>query len=251
VLEAASQISLKPHHPGLQQIAQRLGEAKPRYPVDDMVEVATLWASELLGQDEVVAAREEFFAQTGKVFHDDAFYDARISYFIEHFLFERPISGAGRTASLTGMIPYQLFVRRAVDISPIDEKTKVVIASLAQARHSLFQVEKVRASSLVVKDLLIPQKILITAKADETYRAFDSGTIFQGFVFRLPETCHLGSGLIIHPYRAKAMIRRHIKLSRKSGSTAERPLLCKLATLQLRHLRHRHVDAKTIYLPGV
>jgi hypothetical protein len=221
-----------------------------RVPVDEIVEAAIAWAGELLGESEIVAAREEFFTQTGKVFHDDTFYDARISYFIEHFLFERPISGAGQTASLTGMIPYPLVLRHAVDLAPLDEHVKVVIASMAQARHSLFEVEKTRESSLLVKDLLIPQKIEIAAKGEESYRVMEKGTVFQSFVFRLPETCHLGSGLILHPRRARPMINRHLKQARKSGSTAEYPLLCKLASLQLRHLRHRHVDAKLIYQPA-
>lgn len=246
MLEAISKISLKTGS-GHFKLAERFVESESRYSIDEMIEVATLWASELLGQEEVVAAREVFFAQTGKVFYDDSFYDARISYFIEHFLFERPISGAGRTRALTGMIPYQLFISRISDDSVVNERIKLVMASLAQVRHSLFKVIKVRSSMLSVEDLLIPQKFGITAKSDETYRAFNVGTIFQGFVFRLPETCHLGSGLIIHPNRAKRLISHHIKLAKKNGSPPEHLLLCKLATLQLRHVRHRHVDAQAIY----
>lgn len=246
MLEALSEIGLKSNKE-LAQLAERLKEDRFRYPVDNMIEVATLWATELLGQEEVIAAQECFYAQTGKVFYDDSFYDTRISYFIEHFLFERPISGLGRTYAVTGMIPYQLFISKALNDTTIDERTKVIISSLAQARHSLFQVQKVRPSTMIIKDLLIPQKIQISAKSDESYRAFNTGTVFQGFIFRLPEACHLGSGLIIHPNRAKAIIRRYITAAKINGATPEYPLLCKLATLQLKQLRHQHVDAKIIY----
>lgn len=231
----------------LLEIAETFKSQTSLYPLDEIIELASIWATDLLGRAELIAAQDEFFANTGKIFHDDTFYDSRISYFIEHFLFERPISGLERASNFKGMIPYQLFINHAIEGLKIDLSTKAIFASLIHARHSLYEVEKITLRGLIVRDILIPQKIKINAKKTEHYVGFDNGTIFQGFVFRLPEACHLGSGLIIHPNRAKTPISSLLKQSRKTGPTPEFPFLCKLAKTHLRHIRHQHVDIKTIY----
>lgn len=231
IAELAKKTTAQPHH----------------YPLDEIIELASIWTTDLLGREELIAAQQAFFNNTGKVFHDDDFYNSRISYFIEHFLFERPISGVGQAELMKGLIPYQLFINKAIEAQSIDETAKAIFASLMHARHSLFEVEKTNHSSLIIRDILIPQKIQIMAKQGENFVAFEPGIIFQGFVFRMPKKCHLGGGLIVHPSRAKNLISHFIKKTRKTGPTAEFPFLCKLAKIHLKHIRHQHVDVKSIY----
>src|SRR4051812_1919674 len=60
--------------------------------VDDVIEEFILWAQTAFGNDEIVTAREEFFKRSGKVFSDDSHFASHMSYFLDFFLFERPLS---------------------------------------------------------------------------------------------------------------------------------------------------------------
>src|SRR6478735_7913459 len=61
-------------------------------PLDQQREDIITWVVNLLGVEEVVKAKEEFFTQTGMIFHDDESYNRRMSYFIDYFLFIRPLT---------------------------------------------------------------------------------------------------------------------------------------------------------------
>lgn len=214
-------------------------------PIDEIVEAAVAWVSTHLGQDELVAARDDFFARTGKAFHDDSFYDTRISYFIEHFLFERTIS----SGSLAGNLPYQLFLKHAVepafDLTPSAKQT---FADLGKPRHSLFTITKHRDTGMEVKDLLLPQTLKLAPKVGESFRGFSRSQIFQAYIFRTGGGNFLGSGLVIHPSKAHGAILKSLKAARKAKKIQEQTTLDQLAATHIRYLRHRHVDPKSIYM---
>ena len=210
----------------------------PEAHLDDLVETIIAWSHEVLGADEIVTATERFHLDAGKVFHDDTFYDSRMSCFLDHFLFERQVTGRGLT-------PFLLFMDSFASELPADLQRR--LAALADHRHSLFRITKILPTSMVVEDLLQPSKLSVVARRGETFRGLDKKMMFQGFVFRDGDVWQLSHGIVLHPTRAQRLVRKFLKLAKKTGEFASTAWLWRLASLQIRHLRHRHVDPKLIY----
>jgi hypothetical protein len=213
-------------------------------PVDDVIEEMITWTHQNAGTAEVVAAREQYFAAFGKVFPDDTFYDARMAYFFDHFLFERPIAPAAGAGSAMPATPYESFAAKVRDGQ---DGASAHVAALGGARHSLYRVLKVSERALVVADLITPAKLTATARAGETFRGLEKKALFQGFLYPTPDGMRISHGIIIHPRRVARMIGRYLKRQKKSETFAKRTVLARLAHLQLKYLRHRHVDPKTFY----
>lgn len=240
---------MTPDNPASALPTQLLREAAPPT-VDDLVEAMLAWTNEMVGTDEIVVAKEQFYVDAGKVFHDDTVYDARTSYFFDHFLFERPLpagKGAGASARMPST-PYELFQQmvRAQE-GELPQATIQRVTELGDFRHSLYQITRLSERTLVVQDLVTPAKIPCVAKAGETFRGLEKGQMFQGFLFKLGGQTFLSQGLVLHPARAQRLVRAYLKKQQKSGDFSRRALLFKLAHVQIRYLRHRHVDPKTIY----
>lgn len=213
--------------------------------LDDLIESLIAWTHRVVGDSEIVAAREQFFVDNGKVFHDDSVYDTRMSHFFDGFLFERTLAGGSAKPLAT---PYETFMERLLargDDVPSDVRRR--LGELSSFRHSLFEIGKVQEKSVVIQDLITPAKLTAVARTGETFRGLERKTVFQGFVFELDGKLHLSQGLILHPPKATKIVRRLLKLAQKSDNFTRRGFLCRMASYQVKHLRHRHVDPKALY----
>jgi len=206
--------------------------------LDDMLETIVVWASNVVGGEDIIRASEEFYNLTGKVFHGDTFYDRRMNLFQDFYLFEREAEGATPFAILS----------TAIDRLPIDEQIKARIRLLADHRHSLFEILKVKPQLLVVRDLAVGDKLKIAAKPGEEFDGFSKKELFQGFLFRLGQSWSMSCGILVHPLRATKVIKSAFRKKRKSPTFDVRSEVYRLARQQVRYLRHQHVDARTIYL---
>lgn len=202
--------------------------------LDEILELMLGWAEQHFGTDALVEAREKYFQDMGKAFAEDAFYDARMSYFFDQFLFE------GVAAET---LKRQLEARGLTPAEGVAAK----LAGLMGFRHSLFQIAKVSDQQIVLKDLLQPAKLVVSAEGDQLFRGFEKKAILQAFVYQLADVRHLSRGLVVHPARVTPLIKKQLKVAQKAGETQTRALLCKYASIHMRHLRHKHVDAKVIY----
>lgn len=212
--------------------------------IDDLTELIISFANENAGKAEIVAASERFFMENGKVFHDDSFYDPRMTYFFDHFVFERPLAGHGGPLAT----PYEHFLAAVKDQHlTLAPAVSALLGQLRDYRHSLFQIVKLDLTKMVLQDLLVPGRITVTAKSGESFRGLDKKTIFQGFVFPRGEEAQVSSGIILHPKRSTRLIKKFVKQAQKTENFSRKITLARLASLQLRHLRHRHVDPKSIY----
>lgn len=203
-----------------------------RSPLDQQREDITSWVVNLLGVEEVVRAKEEFFAQTGMIFHDDESYNRRMSYFIDYFLFIRPLDQLDPSNPPT---PFALY-RDKHPGTPIHSYT-----------HSLFKVLKIQTSGLLLSDLCSNDKIRIQKQSDELFDGIAKSDVFQGFVFHMNDTPVLSHGLIFHPERSHRLLVKALKEAKKQGRFERLAYLAMCARLQLKHARLRHVDPRVIY----
>lgn len=190
---------------------------------DELVERVVVWAQSIVGPEEFVRAKEDFYAQFGKVHPEDTFYNARMNYFLEYFVFLRPMGNSGKT-------PFQAW--GGVADAPI---------------HSVFQVIRHRPDNMVVRDLVSTQKYKILPRRGETFVGFGKSDIFQGFVFLEEGRYSISTGAIVHPRTATGVIRKLIKNATKGPQFSANTLLYDLAQLQIRAARHAHVNPKLLY----
>ncbi|WP_141736513.1 hypothetical protein [Oligoflexus tunisiensis] len=203
-----------------------------RSPLDQQREEIITWVVNLLGVEEVVRAKEEFFAQTGMIFHDDESYHRRMSYFIDYFLFIRPLTQLDPVQPPT---PFALYR---------DKHPGTAIHSFT---HSLFKVIKIQNSGLALKDLCSDDKIRIQKQSDELFDGIAKSDVFQGFVFHMEDTPVLSHGLIFHPARSHRLLVKALKEAKKQGRFERLSYLAHCARLQLKHARLRHVDPRLVY----
>jgi hypothetical protein len=187
---------------------------------------------EVIGVEEVVKAKEEFFAQTGMIFHDDESYHRRMSYFIDYFLFIRPLVHLDPENPPT---PFALYRDRHPD------------TRIHSYTHSLFKVMKIQATGLVLKDLCSEDKIRIQKQSDELFDGIAKSDVFQGFVFHMDDTPVLSHGLIFHPARSHRLLVKALREAKKQGTFDRLTYLARFARVQLKHARLRHVDPRLVY----
>ena len=206
---------------------------------DELVERVVVWAQGMFGSEEVVRAKEDFFVLFGKVFHEDAFFEARMNYFLEYFVFLRPISQFVASEHV-GQTPFAAY-------KVMNQEVGSEVAANRTAIHSLFQIAKHRSDHMIVKDLITGLKHKLVPKGAESLCGFGKNDIFQGFVFTSGDQSFVSLGVVIHPRRAEGVIRKIIKTAKKNLSITGDELLQKLAHLQVRAARHGHVNPKLIY----
>lgn len=189
-----------------------------------------------MGHEAFVSAKNDFYRQFGKVFPEDAFYDARMSYFLDYFVLLRPVPGGGSQTPFLKFRPAVCF--------PVE-----LMSAIEAFRHSVFLVESLAADrqTMIVRDLTTRASYKVQAKPGESFHGFANKCAFQGFVFPLKGYAFLGNGLIIHPNQVVGIVESFIKKSIKSGDFDEQAMLARLAFVQLKSLRHSRAGARLIY----
>jgi hypothetical protein len=197
------------------------------------------WAQARFGEDEFVKAKEEYFWQTGKVFYDDSFYHARMEYFTDFFLLERPLSQLyGADLCLT---PYKIH-QQSINSEQL--------AGLEQFEHTLLQITKVYSDRITAVNLIKGEQVSIFPRSFESFRAISKKEIVQGFLYQSEQKWFFGRGMLFHPLKANRFIKKELKKLKIGSEFDTKSYLATLAKLQLKHLRHTHVDPKRIYCPG-
>ena len=202
--------------------------------VDRYLEDILNWSHRHFGPSQLVNAKEEFYWKTGKIFSDDSFFNSRMSYFLDYFLFERPLEI--KDEKFRGQTPYIAYTKQ-VNNDP-------VISSFI---HSVFQVLKCSRDSIYIRDVLKGEKYLVTRREHETFEGIRKKDLFQGFLYLLDNRSILSRGLIFHPSPSFGLIKKFLKKIRKLEEYEDNRALSRLARLQLRHFRHVHVNPRIFY----
>lgn len=214
-------------------------------PVDQLIDAIVYWSEKEFGISEFINARKEFDWQTGKVFDEDSFFPQRMTYFLEQFIFERPLSQSSEPSFST---PFEkvcnLDQSRQLHLTPLFK----LIDSYDSHCHSVYEVKKVTKSILTILDLINNNKMLLHKSKSQSFEGLVRGDLFQGFVYTINGDYTLSNGILQHPRRVVKIIKKFLVRSKKHSDFHERALLTCLAKIHMRHLRHQHVDAKDIYL---
>lgn len=205
--------------------------------IDLLLEDILVWAEKVHGANVLIQAKEDFFQKYGKIFPEDDFFNVRMQYFTDFFIFDWRIKGPTNENSLTPFASYHQ------DRSTHSEHSRI----FANVRHSLFRVTKLSTDGLQLEDCLTDNKIKVSSRFKNNFFAIKKNDIFQGYLYVLNNMNILSHGVVFHPTVAYKIIKSFLKKAKKSQSLNETDILHLLARTQLRQKRHPHVNPKLIY----
>ena len=201
------------------------------------LEKISAWATEGR-EDEILEARKAFFEQIGEAHEEDRSFEARMSAFFEHFLFDRPLNGEGKT-------PVQIYLEhQRAALTPEEEE---VLEALSASVYGAFEVRKLGTKlGLRVRELLHREEYEILERRELV--ALAKGDILNARVVPW-KGAHVFSGAFIyHPREAGKAILREAKKRRKADPTvAPFDFAAELARMALKLERYRNVAVENIY----
>ncbi len=186
---------------------------------------------------EITAAREHFFTQAGKVFEDDdELYEARLAAFLEWYVLDRPLADGP---------PPVLRVLAAPGARAAGEVT--ALAYLAASRRSLFEVDAVDGSRLLIEDLMGGARFLVSERRGTI--GFEPGDLLEARLVFDGDQVIFGKTFLFHPRDAHAEVLKLVDTALGRGGRPD-DVLFELSRLHVRWFRLNHVGAARIYRGG-
>lgn len=185
---------------------------------------------------EVYEAKKEYFENLGTVTEEDPDFENQMDVFMGWYLFDRPLNKFD-------LSPVQLFFRK--NIGNLSEEQRKVFPCLTEARHSIYELIKIKDSSFVLQDLNNKEKLEVI---DSNYRGvFSKGDIFEARLVPVEKQFVFTNGFCMHPKEASKFIQSQMKKIRAADVTQRTKLLLKLGNMKNKHQRFPHINIDYIY----
>jgi hypothetical protein len=182
----------------------------------------------------LLAAKDQYFAMTGKINEEDDDFEGRMSAFNEWYLLEHIIPGRSQTL---------------IEDYLINGKIEDYIAtSFRSVNHSVFEfVGKNLKRQECLKDILHDSKIVLAK--DQSSVPVLKGDIFIGRTLPFNSENYLMSGMCVLPEEAKSILKRESKKVRKlSDKKSHATFLIEVELLKVKWSRYHHVDVDKIFV---
>ena len=198
--------------------------------------VVQFFSSQELYLDEFVAAKNDYFDRTGKIFEEDPVFESRMIAFTEWFAIDRPLSKIGLT-------PVQLY--RELQSSKLTHDENDWLRVLMQSIHSLFIYRRRDRDRVLVCDLYDNREIEVFERRD--YVGFRSGAVFEGRVLPMGGHPMFSETYCLHPLEVAGTIQNEIKRLKFRNRSYFILFALSLAARRLRADRYHKVDIHRIY----
>ena len=206
------------------------------YIVDQVIEGLLEWFDRRFGSAPIVFARERFFAETGTVFPEDALYSYRMAYFVDYFLFRRPVTPVNSPKEVS--TAFGLALKESV-VSLINE-------SFSGAYHSIFEVLKSDSGHLRLRDLFAKRPLDVRSRPGDSLRWIGKADLLQTHLYVFGDDVYMGDGVICHPKSARrSIVSAYRKISNSDEAISS--FMSQIAQLSLRLTRHNGLSPKVLY----
>lgn len=195
------------------------------------------------GVDDIVRAKEEYFAATGgEVHEDDRCYEQRMQAFFNWYLFDRKEEG--------GATPVERFLREKGKELPGQDKD--VLLGCTQSRLSLYEYRGTRGlfsrpsrGQVRVRDAFTGQDFDVTERRQ--MHGLLAGDLFEARLVPVDRTWHFSTSFTYHPREVRRQILREVRRRKKEGPVDARAFCWELERMELQHERFRNVSIDAIY----
>ena len=187
-------------------------------------------------QDELNMARKEFFENAGTLDENKPNYALRMSQFYDWYFLTRPLKGHMQTPLM--VVDIQRDLR-------LTEEDQEVINILKKARHSLFELVKVKKGEITLKDLFKNEKL--TVNTDQHIFEFDEKEFFEIRIIELNGKKYFLKGFCFHPESAQKFILAEVKTYQKNPDLDPADFMLRLVKMRYKFEQYRHVKPEMIY----
>lgn len=193
--------------------------------------------------DEILKAKQEYFAHTGgEVHEEDRCYESRIQAFFNWYLLDRKMPD--------GSTIVERFLReKGAELAGQD---KDVMMGCTQTRLSLFEYRgtgglfsRPGKGQVRVRDLATGEDFDVTERRQ--MHGLEIGDLFEARLVPIGRTWHFSTSFTYHPREARREILREVKKRRKQGKADGRQLVWELERMYLQHERFKNVALSAIY----
>ncbi len=183
---------------------------------------------------EIAAAREEYFTLSGKVFEDDTeVFEARSLSFLEWYVIERRLQD--------GPPPVIRALEQFGEAAP---RTSRALARIATSHRSLFDIAEVEGNRVELEDVLGGARFSVVERRSTV--GFEVGALLEARIIWEGEEAIFGKTFLCHPKDARLEVLDLVD-SALLGNVSRDDIMFRLARLYLRWHRHGHVNAGRIY----
>jgi hypothetical protein len=174
-------------------------------------------------EEEAKRARGEYFKQIQDLREDDPSYERLTFCFLNWYVFERPMDSGEGT-------PLQIFVRR----TELSSEERARFIGMAGNVHSLFEVKKLGAGCLRLRDLFTGELVQVIERRQVT--GLQKGDILEARLIPLDNKLVFSTGaFLLHPRATKKIILQAVKRARKDGNPSQAELIKRLQALNFRY----------------
>ena len=192
-------------------------------------------ASEDRFQEKAELAFNLYTRKVGTIFPEDDSYDARISLFLEWFIFDFMLTEDGATI----LDVYKDEMARGSD------QELLIISALKNNVRDIFLVKGSKNGVAKVKALYKDK--IYTLSCGHLGDLFVKGGLFEARVVELDGKLLPTQGICHHPAETLRFIKSEIKRIEGSNGSVPDSLFCKLTRSSIKLERSRYIDASQIY----
>jgi hypothetical protein len=203
---------------------------------DDILESLTIHYTGSVYEDEVAAAKTEFFDEAGVVDEESVHFEMRMTQFLEWYLFTRKLS-------VHGMTPAQFCLQDKMYKIPESEKN--LYESLAHSHHSLFEFLKIRGDDVYIKDLFSGEKTVI--RNSKIQIGFSREEFFDARLIPADDNVVFGKAFCFHPEDARKYILSEVDKVKNGDHELHDALMLRLIKMRYKYEQYRHLKLSDVY----
>ena len=187
--------------------------------------------------DELKAAKEEFFGNTGTLDEGKPHFNLRMHQFYEWYFITRPLKSYFK--------PPRIVCEEQRGLRLTEEDLQVLHILNTTHQHQLFEYLKTKDQHIILKNLLTGEKTQINSS--QFIFGFDSREFFQARVVHINQEKYFLNSFCFHPESSQKFIQAELKIIRENPDLHIEDLLLRLNKMRYKFEQYKHVKPEQIY----
>jgi hypothetical protein len=206
----------------------------------ELHETLLSWASADPHDPLLAAARKAHFDAYGEPHEEDKSFEQRMSAMLDSYLFDwRP--GPGEPTALE-----RFLAARHATLAP---EVKAAFHALAANRHGLYEVRKLAAGLVRLRDVFTGEDLDVTER--RAVAGLAKGDLLEARLMPYQGVLMFSGAFLYHPREARSKILAEVKRLKKAAGRHGKPdvaaLLAQLSRMAFKLERYRNVRLESIY----
>jgi hypothetical protein len=203
---------------------------------EDLLERLILHYTSPIYDDEVAAAKSEFFDEAGVVDEENIHFEMRMTQFLEWYLLTRKLRDRRET-------PAQLCLSDRN--FKMNEHERQSFLNIANAHHSLFEFLKLRGDDVHVQDLFSGEKTVIQNSPVKI--GFSREEFFSARLIPVQDGFTFGKAFCFHPEDARKYVLSEVDKVKNADHELHDALILRLTKMRYKYEQYRHLKLTDVY----